>query len=223
MATNLLPSLIDLSNNPIQVLILKIGEVLVNESANQQAKAIAEGKDPEPYKMRVIADRFNPLDELKTNTTPLVSIEESDDSRLIESSGGHGKQRKLVSINIDCLGTGVAKQTDTGHRPADLDATERCRNLANLVNKILVLADLNNNLGLDRKYFNSMGIQSEQVLNVDFDSRQMQPTIAKRLVLQCRVTDTPVINEGVPLDSIVVDIERGDSGEIYTTMEFDFT
>lgn len=222
MATEVITELIDLSANPIQLVIDKIGEILVNESANQQALAIAEGEDPDLYKMRVFADRFNPFDNMKTDTTPIVSIKESDDSKKLAVSANHGKQQKLLTLNIDCFGIGRAEQTVEGHKPADLDASQDGRRVANLVNKILK-ADINDNLQLDRKVVNSVNITGEQYFEPDFDSRQMGPVVAKRITLQCNVIDTPVINNGVELLSIVVDVERGDSGEIYTTCEYDYT
>ncbi len=222
MTTEVIPDLIDLDTNPIQLVIDKIGEILVNESANQQALAIAGGKDPDLYKIRVFADRFNPFDNMKTDTTPLVSIKESDDSKELSVSGNHGKQQKLLTINIDCFGIGRAEETVSGHRPADLDASQDGRRAANLVNKILK-ADINSNLQLDRKIVNSVNITGEQYFEPDFDSRQMGPVVAKRLSLQCKVTDTPMINNGVELLGVVVDIERGDSGEIYTICEYDYT
>lgn len=222
MTTDVIPDLIDLDTNPIQLVIDKIGEILVNESANQQALAIAGSKDPDLYKIRVFADRFNPFDNMKTDTTPIVSIKESDDSKELSVSGNHGKQQKLLTINIDCFGIGRAEETVAGHRPADLDASQDGRRAANLVNKILK-ADINSNLQLDRKIVNSVNITGEQYFEPDFDSRQMGPVVAKRLSLQCKVTDTPMINNGIELLGVVVDVERGDSGEIYTICEYDYT
>jgi len=222
MATSPLTDLIDLSSNPIQLVIDKVSEILVNETANQQSLATAEGKDPELYKFRVFADRFNPFDNMREDRTPLVSIKESDDSKKLSVSGNHGKQQKLLTLNIDCFGVGKAEQTAEGHRPADLDASQDCRRLANLVNKILK-ADINENLQLDRKIVNSVNIVSEQYLEPDFDSRQLGPVVVKRITLQCNVMDLPEINHGVELQCILVDIERSDSGEIYASCEYDYT
>ncbi|AUR82927.1 hypothetical protein NVP1030O_11 [Vibrio phage 1.030.O._10N.222.55.F9] len=225
MATSVIPGLISLSNpidNSIQTVISKVGEILINESVNQQALALADGKDPELYEFRVFTDRFDPFDNMKENKTPVISIKESDDSKQMGVSANHGKQQKLLTINIDCFGIGRAKETPEGHLPADLDASQVCRRVANLVNKILK-ADINNNLQLDRKLVNSVNITGEQYFEPDFDSRQLGPVVVKRISLQCNVVDTPVINNGVELEGIVIDVERGDSGEIYTTCEYDYT
>ena len=61
-----------------------------------------------------------------------------------------------------------------------------------------------------------------QYLEPDFDSRQLGPVVVKRLTLQCNVMDLPVINNGVELQGVVVDIERGDSGEIYAKIELNY-
>jgi hypothetical protein len=221
MATSPLTDLIDLSANPIQLVIDKVSEILVNETANQQTLATDAGEDPEPYRFRVFADRFAPFDNMREDRTPLVSIKESDDSKKLSISGNHGKQQKLLTLNVDCFGVGKAEQTAEGHRPADLDASQDCRRLANLVNKILK-ADINENLQLDRKIVNSVNIVSEQYLEPDFDSRQLGPVVVKRITLQCNIMDLPEINNGVELQGILVDIERSDSGEIYASCEYDY-
>lgn len=222
MAVDLISGLIPLDNNAIQIVIDKISEILVNEVVSQQSKAVSEGADPDLYDARIFADRFTPFDQFKKNTTPLVSIRESDDSKELSVSGNHGKQQKMLTLFIDCFGIGKAEQTEEGHRPADLDATQDCRRIADLVSKILK-ADINVNLQLDRKLVSSVNIVSEQYFEPDFDSRQMGPVVAKRLSLQCKITDQPMINSGVPLEGIIIDIARGDTGEIYTTCEYDYT
>ena len=221
MTTEVISELIDLEDNVIQIVINKISEILVNESANQQALAVLNDKDPSDYLIRVFADRFDPFDNIKNDHTPIVSIKESDDSKKLSVSGNHGKQQKLLTINIDCFGIGRAESTAEGHKPADLLASQDSRRIANFVNKILK-SDLNSNLQLDRKIVNSVNITGEQYFEPNFDSKQFAPVVVKRITLQCNVTDTPVINNGVPLLGVVIDVINGDGGEIYTTCEYDY-
>lgn len=218
MTTNLIAELIDVDVNPIQLVIDRVSEILVNEARNQQKLAIAAGFDPLSYDFRVFADRFDPLDSVKKDKRAIVSIKESDNSKKLSASGNHGKQQKLLTLNIDCFGIGSAGQTVEGHRPADMDASHNARRLSNLVTHILK-SEINHNLQLDPKIVNSVNIVSEQYLEPDFDSRMLGPIVVKRLTLQCNVTDDPKRNQGVKLQSTVVGIERGDSGEIYAKIE----
>ena len=218
MTTSVLTELIDVDINPIQLVIDKVSEILVNEAKNQQALAIAAGFDHLSYDFRVFADRFDPLDSVKKDKRAIVSIKESDNSKKLSVSGNHGKQQKLLTLNIDCFGIGSAEQTIEGHRPADMDASHNARRLSNLVNHILK-SEINFNLQLDPKIVNSVNIVSEQYLEPDFDSRMLGPIVVKRLTLQCNVTDFPKINKGVEFEGVIVDIERGDSGEIYAKIE----
>lgn len=221
MTTSVLTELIEFKSG-VQTLIDKIAEILVNEFANQQALAVGEGKDPTPYDIRVFADRFDPLDQFKKDFRPLVNITMSDDSTRTAVTATYGDNQKSVTILIDCFGVGVAAETVGGHTPADLTASRNAKAAANLVRYIL-RADINNNLQLDRKLFNSVVMQSEQYLQTDFNSRQDTPVVAMRFMLTANVTDKTMINNGAELDSIVIDIERGDSGEIYATAEYDYT
>lgn len=221
MTTKVINELIEYKSG-VQIVIDKIAEILVNELANQQAIAISEGKDPDKYKGRVFTDRYEPLDQFKKNKTPLANIFESDDSTKLGSTATSGKTQDMVTVFIDCYGIGSAKQTASGHTPADLDATNSCRNFSDLVRRILS-ADINENLQLDRKVVNSVIITSGQLFIPDFNARQLEPVMAKRLTLQCNVIDQPMVNNGVPLESVIIDIEKSDSGEVYATAEYDYT
>lgn len=221
MTTNVLTELIEFKSGT-QTLINKIAEVLVNEFANQQALAVAGGKDPTPYDIRVFTNRFKPFDQFKTDFRPLINITLSDDSTKTSVTGVYGDNQKATTILIDCFGVGIATETPEGHTPADLAAALSVQDAANLVRYIL-RADINFNLQLPLKLFNSVVMQSEQYLAPDFNEQQEAPVVAMRLMLTANVTDKTMINNGAELDSIVIDIERGDSGEIYATAEYDYT
>lgn len=221
MTTNVLTELIAFKSGT-QTLIDKIAEILVNEFANQQALAVLAAVDPTPYDIRVFADRFDPLDQFKKDSRPLINITLSDDSTRTAVTATYGDNQKAVTILIDCFGVGVASETVEGHTPADLDASRDAKAAANLVRYILA-ADINQNLQLPLKLFNSVVMQSEQYLAPDFNSRQEKPVVAMRLMLVANVTDKTMINNGVELDQIVIDVERGNSGEIYATAEYNYT
>ena len=114
MTTDVLNELIEFKSGT-QTLIDKIGEILVNEFANQQALAVSGGKDPERYDIRVFTDRFEPLDQFKKDRRSLVNITLSDDTTRTASTATFGDNQKAVTLFIDCFGVGVAKETPGGH------------------------------------------------------------------------------------------------------------
>jgi hypothetical protein len=221
MSTKVLQELITLQSGT-QIVIDKIAEIIVNELTNQQALAAGLGEDPDLYKARVYTQRFNPLDQFENDKTPLINIEMSDDSTSLSVTGTSGKNQKSTSIFIDCYGAGQAGSNGTGQIVADKSAAMEANRISSLIRYILT-SDINDNIQLDRKLVNSVVLVSEQFFVPDFDSRQSGPVCAMRLTLQCNINDQVIVNNGVPLESIVVDIERDDSGQVYTTVEYDYT
>lgn len=218
MSVKTLTELIPYSSN-VQLVIDRIAEILVYELANQQTLAGANASD---YDIRVFTDRFNPLDQFSNDNRSLVNIELSDESTQTNVTATHGKQQESVTINLYVYSVGVASETPTGHIPADYDAAVKVKKTRNIINRILK-ADINSNLQLPRNVVNSVIIQSGQYLIPDFDNRDFGPTVAMRISLTCNIIEEPMINNGVPLDSIVIDIEKDDTSQVYAKLEYDYT
>ena len=221
MSTKVLTELIPHSSN-IQLVIDRIAEILVNELSNQQALAPVNGGTAADYDVRVYIDRFNPLDQFKTDKRSLVNIELSDDTTQTNVTANHGKQQETVTINLYVYATGTARDTPRGHMPADKDASNKVKKDANVIKRILK-ADINENLQLPRTIVNSVIIQSGQYLVPDFDNRDFGAVVAERVSVTCNIIEQPMINNGVELESIVIDIEKEDTGLVYTTLEYDYT
>lgn len=218
MSVKTLTELIPYSSN-VQLVIDRIAEILVYELANQQALAGVGASD---YDIRVFTDRFNPLDQFSNDNRSLVNIELSDESTQTNVTATYGKQQEGVTINLYVYSVGVASETPAGHIPADYDAAVKVKKTRNIINRILK-ADINSNLQLPRNVVNSVIIQSGQYLIPDFDNRDFGPTVAMRISLTCNIIEEPMINNGVPLDSIVIDIEKDDTGQVYAKLEYDYT
>lgn len=226
MSVKVLTELVPYSSN-VQLVIDRIAEILVYELANQRAIAPSFGGNPDDYDIRVYSDRFNPLDQFKKDKRSLVNIELSDDSTQTNVTAPHGKQQESVTINLYIYSLGVARETVTGHIAADRDASTKVKKDRNIIIRILK-ADINSNLQFDqpsdrKNIVNSVIIQSCQYLMPDFDNRDFGPVVAERIALTCNVIEQPMINNGVELESIVIDIEKDDTGLIYATLEYDYT
>ncbi len=221
MSVKVLTELIPYSSNT-QVVIDRIGEILAAELANQQALAPGNGGDPADYDIRVYTDRFDPLDQFKKDKRPLVNIELSDDTAQTNVIATSGKQQTATTINLYIYTVGVSSETAEGHTPADLMASISVKKTKNIIQRILK-ADINWNLQLEPKVVNSVIIQAGQYLVPDFNNRDFGPVVAMRISVQCNIIEQPMINSGVPLELMVIDIEKDDTGLIYATLEYDLT
>ncbi len=226
MSVKVLDSLVPYSSN-IQLVIDRIAEILVYELANQRSLASQNGGNPADYDIRIYTDRFNPLDQFRGDKRSLVNIELSDASTQTAITANHGKQQRSVTINLYVYSMGVARETVAGHIPGDKDASTKVKKDANLIERILK-ADINSNLQFDHptdraNILNSVTIQSSQYLMPDFDNRDFGHAVAERISITCNVIEQPMINNGVELESIVIDIEKDDTGLVYTTLEYDYT
>ena len=215
MSVNLLTESIPFSSN-VQVVIDKIAEILVYELANQQTLAT----DADDYDIRVYTDRFQPLDQFKNDKRSLVNIELSDASMQTGVTATYGKQQESVTINLYIYSVGTSIETDTGHRPADYDASVKVKKTRNVINRILK-ADINSNLQLDRSIVNSVVIQAGQYLVPDFDNHDFGPVVAMRVSVQCNIIEQPVVNNGVPFDQIQIDILKDDTGLVYASLLYE--
>lgn len=220
MSVKVLTESIPVSNN-VQLVMDRIAEILVYELANQRTLNPAEA---DSFDIRVYTDRFSPLDQFKKDKRSLVNIELSDDSMQSNVTAIHGKQQESVTINLYVYSVGTSTETADGHTPADLDAAVKVKQTRNIINRILK-ADINANLQFDTKeersnIVNSVKIEAGQYLVPDFDNRDFGPVVAMRIALSCNIIEKPMINNGVPFESIVIDIEKDDTGLVYTTLEY---
>lgn len=221
MSVNTLTELVPFSSNT-QLVIDRIAEILVTELANQQSLAPTNGGNADDYDIRVYTDRFDPLDQFKNDKRPLVNVELSDDSLQTNVTATYGNQQESTTINLYVYAVGVSTETDDGHIPADYDASVKVKKVRNVIRRILK-ADINENLQLPPAVVNSVIIQSGQYLIPDFNNRDFGPVVAMRVAVQCNVIEEPMINNGVPLESIVIDIEKDDTGLVSATLEYDYT
>jgi hypothetical protein len=218
MSIKLLTQLVPFSSNT-QLVINKIAEILIYELENQQKMAALIGNDADDYNIRVYTDRSDPLDQFKDDKTALVNVELADNIVDLKATAIYGRQHESVTINLYIYALGQARETTTGHIPADYDASQKVKKVRNVINRIL-RADINSNLQLNRHIVNSVIIDSAQYLTPDFNNREYGSIVAMRIALRCNVIEEPLINFGVKLESIVIDIEKDTTGRVYTTLEY---
>ncbi len=209
----------------------QVAAILALESANQQALAIADGKDPALWELRVYKERSNPWEALRTDDgqlpadmSPVINVW-YDTSNIDEgASQTIDRQQMNVTINIDVFGIGATTLTPGGgHEPGDRAAALEVQRGARLVRNIL-MADTYVTLGVPR----SEGlIGQRQVSNItsyqpEFNNQNAVQVAGLRLALQVKVSESGPMAPGVTLeliDAVVFD----EDGEVLINAQYQST
>lgn len=227
ITTTLIQSLID-KRDANEVVRDKIAEILLAESASQQQLAIADGRDPAPWKLRVFIDRSNPWEEWRdleaddptADRSPIVNITLESMSFPGAKGDTVEKQSAAATFFIDCYGVGISAQTLDGHVSADQMAAAECQRCFRLVRNILMAATY---IYLDlRGHVGKRWPQSVQFLQPELDTRPTQKVNVARFSLGVDFNEYSPQYEGQTLESIVVDVIRHGSGEVYFTAEYPY-
>jgi hypothetical protein len=220
----LIQTLIDKQDN-FEVIRDQIAAIIVLESNNQQSLAIADGKDPDLWKLRVFNERYNPWEQfLNTNTdrSPIVNVW-YDSSNFDGLASNIVERQKAEAIyNIDCYGYGISSDDGaTGHNPGDRDAAFVVQRALRLVRNIL-MASTYTYLGL-RGLVWQRWPQSVNVFQPNLDAQQVQKIVGARLEL--RVMFNEFSPQYVPetLEYLSVDVFRQEDGQLVAEADFDYT
>jgi hypothetical protein len=202
----------------------QIGAIIVTESAGQQALAAAAdpARDPRLWKLRVFLERSDPWlmfvgENDKLDITPIVNVWYEGGPFDEKSGNQFERQKQTGTFNIDCLGCGVATETDEGHEPADLRAAFEAHRAVRLVRNFLMSAHYQY-LGLPRgsqQLVMSRWVQSITIFQPPQDDRGAHRTVGARIALRVEFTEfSPQIVLDT-LDWITVDVRRAETGELY--------
>jgi len=201
----------------------QIAAIIKTESVNQEALAVAAGKDPELWKLRVFTERSNPWEEWLNNVTdksPIINVW-FDNSNFNRAAGNVVERQTSDTIyNIDCLGLGVSKDDGGGHIPGDREAIFVVQRAIRLVRNILMAAE-NTYLQL-RGTVGSRWPQSIVAFQPELNGRQGQQVAGARIRLEVAFNEFSPQFEGAPFESILATVKQTDSGEILMEAEYDF-
>jgi len=210
----------------VEIVRAKLGEILLVESAQQQQYARDAGdKDPELWKLRVYVERANPWEEFRDpkDRSPLVNIcwDNSQDDE--KSSDTSRRQRVHAVFNIDCYGAGTAKESSSGHDPADEQAGFARDRALRLARNILMSAHYTY-LGL-RPDENSVGVtgrwrQSAQAFQLPIDARTTVRVAAARFALRVSFNEFSPQVVGVPLELVSVTAINAATGEVFFKADY---
>lgn len=197
----------------------KIVEILLEETAGQQALALSANKDPEAFRLRVFLERSNPWDEYldppqqgQLDRAPLVNV--CWDKTVIDdaSSNTVERQKNTATYHIDCYGCGKSRSSSSGQTPGDEDAALEAQRAARLVRSIL-MAGHYTYLGMRGVVWRRSHAGS-QAFDPPLSERPANHVKAVRVSLRVDFNEFSPQVEGVPLTLITVQFTRADNGEV---------
>lgn len=206
----------------------QIAAILVNESASQQALALAAGPpaNPDDYKLRVFVERTNPWaewiespEEEPARRIPIVNLWVDSINYEMGASNVVERQKASVVYNLDCYGYGLSADDPAGgHSASDEVAALECQRAARLVRRILMAAtytylDLRGMVW--RRWPQNMSFFQPQI-----DARPVSRVQAARIAFQVEMSEWSPQVTGAPIETIIATVKRSPTGEVLFVAEY---
>jgi len=213
-------SLIDKQDNS-EAIRDQVASILATETASQQALAVLDDQDPQPWKLRVYLERMNAWEQYQVDVeddSPIVNVWLDSVNFSAQNGNTVQTQRGETLINIDCYALGESTEDDDGHIPGDLLAALGAQRAARLVRNIL-MASIYTYLGLTRGIVGRRWIDSIQTMQSEKHPQSVQQIGAARVALKVVHTETSPQYEGETLETITCGVKRRPDGLVYFTTE----
>jgi hypothetical protein len=218
--------LIDKRDN-VEIIRDEIAAILKVELANQEQLAVAAGKDPFRWRVRVFSERANPWGEYQYSpandspeAAPIVNVwlptinYDGNASNVVE------RQKATATYNIDCYGYGQAEDNlQGGHVAGDAKAATEAHRAVRLVRNVLMSAHYT--------YLGMRGVvwkrfpQSVQMFQPPIDERSATQIVGARFALEVQFNEFSPQFQGEPLELVAVEVKRAESGEVLLNAEFE--
>lgn len=208
----------------------RIAEILVLESAGQQALALAADppRNPDLWKLRVFVERSAPWEEWQTdpgdpsyNSAPLVNVSVDTGTYNERSSNTIHRQSQSVTYNVDCYGQGYSRETEAGHDPGDEAAAFEAQRAFRLARNIL-MASVHNYLGL-KGTVGKRFPQGFEAFTPALDAQTVVKVQGLRFRLVVDMNEFSPQYEGQSLEEIGVEVVRQGTGEVLLAATFHYT
>ena len=221
---NLIPSLVVKQDN-FEIIGLKIAEILLAETINQQALAVAATLDPTSWALRIFHERSNVwsvFQDQPVDQTTLVNVwfdSMADDQSM---SNTIDRQKYDGIFNLDCYAYGVSEETIGGHEPGDKLAALKVQHACKLIRNWL--------MSPYHKYLEMQGIvwtrsiPSITIFQPPGDNAFVQNIIAGRLAVAVTFNETVEASETTVLNYLSASVYRDDeSNEVLVRADYDYT
>ena len=223
--------LIDKQDN-FELVRNEIAAILAAETLNQQAKALAAGKNPELWKFEVYIERariWESLSELEKPVAPVVSVYfESENFAGDQSYNALLQTADPGIFNIEIFATALSqKNVGDGYTTGDRTAILDCQRVIRLIRNILfsVPAD-STQPGQDYTFLNMRGvvgyrrIQSVVQFQPDY-KKQAVVVAAARIALAVKYIETALEGPDQPFELLQVQATTTTGGQVI--IQFDQT
>ena len=224
--TALVQSLID-KQDSFEVVRDQITQRLKDELVNQQNLAVADGRDPSDWELKVYAERFNPVEEWLNTTnvsvdkTPVINVWFDNIAFDGNASSISERQKGTGTYNIDCYALGIATDQTTGHLPGDEDASKQVQRVAKLVRNIL-MASSNVYIGFPPGFIWRRWITSITSFQPQINSNTVQQVVGVRIILQVDFSEESPQYVGESLCNLGVTLQSAEDGSIIAQVEYDY-
>lgn len=202
----------------------KIAQVLAEETAEQQALAAGQSKDPDRYKIRVLVESSNPISKFQAQTvldkSPIVNVW-LDGYNLLNQSSDGSTSLVRATFNVDVYGYGISADAAVGHTPGDKAAAIQAQNGLRIVRNIL--------MSNYYRYLDLRGIvtrrttQSVQAFQPEILGQSVEKVQAVRMTFEVDLQEASPEYQGHALEIVHVDINRDSDGFVMAQAEYDYT
>lgn len=228
MAVETLQELIDLeSPDNLERVRDRIAEILLTEQESQQAKALALGKGPELWALRLFVEAsncwgmFQATNEGETDAegideTPIVNVcfdrTEYDRKRSAPTT----RQQADATYYIDIYATATTRESSDGHEPGDRAARIRVQQTYGYIRRIL-MAGPNANLQMVKVVGDHWPQAFEMFWpdKADLDKGHTENVACGRVKLDVSFLEFAPEYVGQPLTELFVGVKRKETGELY--------
>ena len=223
--------LIDKQDN-FEIIRDEIAAILAAETANQQALAVAAGKNPDLWRFDVYTERARPwesLSELEKPIVPIINVYFDNENFATDQSYSSLKHTADPGLfNIDIFTTALnRKNVGDGYETADRQATLDAQRIMRLIRNILFSVPPDHTQpGQDYQFLNLRGvvgyrrIQSATVFQPDY-KKQAVAIGGARIVLAVKYIETALEGPYQNFELLQVTATTTENGQVI--MEFDLT
>lgn len=216
----MIQTLIDKQDNS-EIIRDQIAAILVLESAEQQALAVTELKDPEPWRLRVYAERSNPWETDPDDFAPIVNVWFEKSEVVPRASDVIERQTYSGTFNIDVYGYGQSRPDGSGHVPGDEEAAKEAQRGVRLCRNI-VMSSVYTYLALRGVVARRM-VDAVQVFQPQANNDNVAQVVGARVSLRVDFLEFAPQYVGQPLELLTARVHRAErTGEIIINADYTY-
>lgn len=220
--------LIDKFDN-FEIVDVQIAAILAQATIDQQALAVLDSQDPDPWRFDVFSERMNPFEAFQDEKEPFPVVNVWYDTSNFNPKDGDvaSKQVDSATYNIDVYAAVPATDNPAGgHNPVDQSSVLALHRIVRLVRNIIMHPD-NTYLQLQQVVGDRTGnligrrwIQSKEVFQPQIGDRPVQGVIACRINLSVSFPEIPVLASFGTIELISIVAKRAIDGKIILEADF---